>query len=342
MVGASGYTGVELLRLLAGHPYLELAAAFADTQAGSPAAELHPNLAAAYPDLVLEPFDEARVEGLDVVFLCLPHEASLALVPRLSGRVRCVVDLSAAYRLRDAALYPRWYGFAHDQPEHLRTAVYGLPELDRTGLAGAALVATPGCHVTAAALALAPLVRAGLVERTGIVVDSKTGISGAGKALKQASLFCSVDEDLQAYGLLDHRHTPEIEQAITPAPGQPGDACQVLFTPHLAPLNRAILATCYARGRGVQDTGHLLDVLAAAYAGEPFVVVGERSPSTKACLGTNQVQITARYDERTGTVLAIAALDNLCKGASGGALQAANAALGLQETAGLPSVGLYP
>jgi N-acetyl-gamma-glutamyl-phosphate reductase len=244
-----------------------------------------------------------------------------------------VVDLSAAYRLKDASLYPGWYGFHHDQPELLASAVYGLPELHREALRGATLIATPGCHVTAATLALAPLVRAGLIEADGIVVNSITGISGAGRSLKHTSLFWSADEDVTAYGLLDHRHTPEIEQEV---------GAQVLFTPHLAPMNRGILATCYARPAADVSTASLLDALAGAYADEPFVVVGEQSPSTKATLGSNAAHLTARFDARTGTVMVISAIDNLAKGASGGAVQAANVALGLPETSGLSSVGLFP
>jgi len=338
IIGASGYTGAELLRLCAQHPHVELVLATGDTQAGTPAAALYPSVAAAYPDLVFDELDLSRLDGLDLVFLGLPHEASMALAPQLVGRVRCVVDLSAAYRLRDASLYPRWYGFEHDQPELLAEAVPGLPELHRSCLPGARLVATPGCHVTAASLALAPLVQRGLVERAGIVVNSITGISGAGRTLKQASMFCSVDEDVQAYGLLDHRHTPEIEQVVAGG----GPPVRVLFTPHLAPMNRGILATCTARPAGGATTASVLAALAEAYEDEPFVVVGPASPSTKATLGTNTTHLTARVDERTGTVLAIAALDNLCKGASGGALQAANVALGLDETAGLQRVGLFP
>jgi N-acetyl-gamma-glutamyl-phosphate reductase len=244
-----------------------------------------------------------------------------------------VVDLSAAYRLKDASQYPGWYGFTHDQPELLAKAVYGLPELHRGELKGAELVATPGCHVTAATLALAPLVRAGLVNTTGVVVNSITGISGAGRGLKHTSLFCSADEDVTAYGLLDHRHTPEIEQEV---------GAQVLFTPHLAPMNRGILATCYSRPAAEVSTESLLAALSSAYAGEPFVVVTEVSPSTKATLGSNTAHVTARFDARTGTVISICAIDNLTKGASGGAVQAANVALGLPETAGLASVGVYP
>lgn len=333
IIGASGYTGAELLRLCAQHPEFEVAYATGDTQAGTRAAALYPSLAARYPDLVFEEFDPNRAAGLDVVFLGLPHEASLALAPQLVASVGCVVDLSAAYRLKDASLYPEWYGFAHDQPAMLDAAVYGLPELHRDALRGAALVATPGCHVTAATLALAPLVQRGLLQPDGIVVNSITGVSGAGRGLKHTSLFCTVDEDVCAYGLLDHRHTPEIEQEV---------GARVIFTPHLAPMNRGILATCYARPAVEVSTASLLATLAEAYAGEPFVVVGEASPSTKATLGSNTVHLTARFDQRTGTVLVLSAIDNLAKGASGGAVQAANVALGLPETAGLTAVGVYP
>ena len=333
IVGASGYTGAELLRLIAQHPDLELVCATGDSQAGGVAAELYPNLAVAYPDLVFERFDEDRVAGLDLVFLGLPHEASMALAPRLHGKVGCLVDLSAAFRLKDASLYPRWYGFAHDQPELLTDAVYGLPELYRSDLKGARLIATPGCYVTAASLALTPLVQQGLIEPAGVIVDAASGVTGAGRGLKHSSLFATVDEDFTAYGLLDHRHTPEIEQVT---------GAQVLFTPHLAPMSRGILATCYARPAQAVTTDDLLAALSGCYAGEPFVAVRTAAPSTKATLGTNAVHLTARYDERTGTVLALCALDNLTKGASGGALQSANVALGLAETAGLTSVGLLP
>jgi N-acetyl-gamma-glutamyl-phosphate reductase len=333
IIGASGYTGAELLRLGAQHPHWDIRYATGDTQAGTPARALYPSLSSRYPQLVFEEFDADRADGLDLVFLGLPHEASMAMVPALAARVGCIVDLSAAYRLKDAALYPQWYGFHHDQPEHLARAVYGLPELHRQQLRGATLVATPGCHVTAATLALGPLVRAGLVRHLGIVVDSITGVSGAGRAAKHTSLFCTVSDDVNAYGLLDHRHTPEIEQEV---------GAQVLFTPHLAPLSRGLLATCYAQPATDVSTESLLATLEAAYADEPFVVVTPDSPSTKATVGSNVAHVTARFDARTGTVLAICALDNLTKGASGGAVQAANVALGLDETAGLPTVGVYP
>ena len=333
IIGASGFTGAELLRLCAQHPDFEVVYATGDTQAGTLAANLYPSLAGRYPNLVFDEFDIAKAEGLDVVFLGLPHEASMALAPQLAGKVGLIVDLSAAYRLKDASLYPTWYGFTHDQPELLAQAVFGLPELHRDALRGATLIATPGCHVTAATLALAPLVQAGLIETSGIVVNSITGVSGAGRALKHTSMFCTVDEDLNAYGLLDHRHTPEIEQEV---------GAQVLFTPHLAPLSRGLLSTCYAKPAANVTTASLLATLAGRYRDEPFVVVRPASPSTKAVMGSNMAHLTARYDERTNTVIAICAIDNLAKGASGGAVQAANVALGINESAGLSLVGMYP
>jgi N-acetyl-gamma-glutamyl-phosphate reductase len=334
VIGASGYTGAELLRLLAAHSGIEVVYATGDSQAGSLASSVYPSLAAAYPSLVFAEYDPSQAASCDVVFLGLPHEASLALVPQLVDNVRLVVDLSAAYRLKDASLYPTWYGFNHDQPELLARAVYGLPELYRDELVGAQLVATPGCYVTAASLALAPLVRAGLIDTEGIIVDAASGVSGAGRVPKPNTHFNAVNEDFTAYGLLDHRHTPEIEQVT---------GTTVLFTPHLAPMNRGILATCYAKPTGsTPTTQSLLAALAKAYAKEPFVVVRPTSPSTKATLGSNSAHITARYDERTNTVMVICAIDNLTKGASGGAIQAANVALGISETAGLSAVGMYP
>jgi N-acetyl-gamma-glutamyl-phosphate reductase len=333
IIGASGYTGAELLRLCAAHPDLEVVSATGDTQAGTPIADLYPGLAAAYSGLAFDALEVDRFHGLDAVFLGLPHRAALDVAPALVGQVGTVVDLSAAFRLKDAAAYPRWYGFEHTEPDLLAEAVYGLPERHRSDLKHARLIATPGCYVTAATLALAPLLDAGLVARDGIIVDAASGVSGAGRGLKQESLFCSVDEDFTAYGLLDHRHTPEIEQNV---------GAQVLFTPHLAPMNRGILATCYARPSAAVDTESLLEVLRETYRHEPFVVVREAAPSTKATLGSNAAHLTVRADARTGWVLALCALDNLAKGAAGGALQAANVALGLDETAGLTVVGLSP
>ncbi len=335
IVGASGFTGAEFLRLIAQHPEFELAFATGDTQAGVRAADLYPQLAGAFPDLVFERFDVERATGLDVVVLGLPHQASMALAPDLVGRVGCVVDLSAAYRLKDSSHYPTYYGFDHDQAGLLADAVYGLPELHRARLKGAELIATPGCHVTTAVLALAPLLDAGLVDRRGIVVNTMTGITGAGRTPTDTNVFSNIDSNVEAYGLLHHRHTPEIEQEL---------GAQVLFTPHLVPMSRGLLATCHAKPLPGSDLSseRLLAVLRERWEGEPFMVVTEGSPSTKATLGSNAVHVTARYDERTDTVVAIAALDNLAKGASGGAVQAVNVALGIDETAGLATVGLAP
>ena len=330
--GASGYAGVELLRLCALHPELRVVVATAETQAGTRAADLYPSLDAAFPDLVFAQSDPAAADGVDLAFMALPHGASQQLVPDLRKRVGKVVDLSADFRLKDPALYPRWYGEDHAAPGLLAEFAYGIPELFRDELEDADLVAAAGCYVTAAALALAPLVRAGAIEPRGVVVDAASGLSGAGRALRHSSHFATVNEDFTAYGLLDHRHTPEIEQAT---------GAQVLFTPHLAPMTRGILATCYARP-ATGWAGDPLRVLHDFYRDDDFVVVAERPPSTKATYGSNCALLTARRDERTGWVLVLCALDNLVKGASGQAVQCANLALGLREATGLPLVGVYP
>jgi N-acetyl-gamma-glutamyl-phosphate reductase len=339
IIGASGFIGAELLRLAATHPQLDVRYATGDSQAGTRAADVYPALAAAYGDLTFEKYDAEACAGLDLVFLALPHGASQAIVPELDGRVGAVIDLAADFRLRDPALYPQWYGEEHAHPELLDGFAYGLPELFRDDLRGATRIAAPGCYVTASVLALAPLLQAGVVGPTGIVVDAASGVSGAGRGLKQSTAFTTVDENMVAYGLLDHRHTPEIEQGLTRVAG-----CdvQVLFTPHLAPMNRGILATCYARPAAGSSptTATLMDLLHEAWDGEPFVVVSDEPPGTKATLGANTVHVTARADARTGWVVVIAALDNLVKGAAGQAIQCANLALGLPETTGLPLVGM--
>ncbi len=335
ILGGSGYVGAELLRICAMHPEFKVVYATGDSQAGSLASSLYPSLTSAYPNLIFDEYSLEAALKCDVVFLALPHEASLEIVPQLLGKVRLVVDCSAAFRLKDASLYPTWYGFDHTQPAALKSAVYGLPELYRSELKQAKLIATPGCYVTAASLALTPLVKAGVISTTGVIVDAASGVSGAGRAAKNSNLFCTVDEDFTAYGLLDHRHTPEIEQVT---------GAQVLFTPHLAPMNRGILATCYARpvNPDTTSTASLLAVLNRAYVKEPFIVVRPASPSTKATLGSNSAHLSARYDERTQYVIVLCAIDNLAKGAAGGAVQAANVALGLDETFGLSQVGIFP
>ena len=333
IVGASGFTGAEVLRLAAQHPDFDVVYATGDSMAGTRAADLYPSLETAYPDLVFDTFDPERVDGLDLVVLGLPHEASMELAPRIVDRVRCVVDLSAAYRLRDTSAYPTYYGFEHTQADLLDRAVFGLPEKYRTELQGASLIATPGCHVTAAVLALEPLVRAGLVETTGVIVDNLTGITGAGRTPTDTNIFSNIDSNAMAYGLLTHRHTPEMEQEI---------GAEVLFTPHLVPMSRGMLATCYATPTADADAESVDAALRSAYADEPFVTVVTRPPATKSVLGSNAAHVSARFDERTGRVIAMCALDNMTKGASGGAIQSANVALGLDETAGLTTVGVAP
>lgn len=331
VIGASGYLGAELLRLLAAHPQLEVVAAQADSAAGTPVAALYPNLAPCYDGVAFSALDPGGLEGVDVVFVALPSGRSQEVVAALAERVRLVVDLGADFRLRDPLMYLRWYGFEHARPELLARFAYGLPELFRADLEGASLVAAPGCYVTAAAIALRPLVSAGVIEPTGVIVDAASGTSGAGRALSSETHHAAVNESFSAYKVLVHRHTPEMEQAI---------GAEVLFTPHMAPMTRGILATCY--GRATSAGGRALEVLADSYAGEPFVQICTVPPSTREVYGSNTVRVTASFDERTGHVVALAALDNLVKGGAGQAVQAANIALGLEEDAGLPKLGLVP
>jgi N-acetyl-gamma-glutamyl-phosphate reductase len=330
ILGASGFVGAELLRLCAQHPDLVPARLFGDSQAGLSLGEVHPHLALAYPDLRVERFEPAALEGIGLVFAALPHGESQKLAPLILKRGIPLVDLGADFRLDSADDYARWYGEEHHAPELLGDFVYGIPEIDRERIRGARAVAAAGCYPTSAILALKPLVDAGAIDPNSIIVDAASGVSGAGKGLKETTHFNSVDENFSAYGLLNHRHTAEMEMAL---------GGSVLFTPHLVPMNRGILATCYASATADADP---LAVLREAYAGEPFVHVSEAPPSTKWTLGSNAVHLTARRDQRTGRVLAIAALDNLVKGAAGQMIQCANLMLGLEETAGLPRVGVWP
>jgi N-acetyl-gamma-glutamyl-phosphate reductase len=339
IIGASGFTGAEFLRLCAGHPEFEVVVATGDSQAGTCVADLYPSLAGSCGDMAFVPYDPSILDGVDLAFMGLPHGHSQALVPEIRGKVAHIIDLSADFRFDDPGVYPTWYGEPHQAPELLTDFVFGLPELFRDKLPGAELVAVAGCYVTTASLALAPLLKGGLIESSGIIVDAASGASGAGRPPKPNTTFCTIDEDFTAYGLLTHRHTPEIEMAIG---AHAGTEAQVLFTPHLAPMNRGILATCYGRPTTSLTTSDVMACLADAYADEPFIVVSERSPSTKATLGSNSVHLTAMVDERTQTVVAIGALDNLVKGASGQGVQCANAVLGLPEDTGLAAAGLYP
>lgn len=333
ILGASGFAGVELLRMLHRHPHFEVVLAGAESQAGTAVADLYPSLAAAYPGVEFVEAGVSECVGLDLVFMGLPHGLSQAIVPELVAAGVTVVDAASDFRLRDASLYPQWYGADHAAPELLESSAYGIPELFRDEIVGAKLVAVAGCYPTGAALAVAPLVRRGLIEPTGVIVNAATGISGAGRPPKEHTTFNAVAENFTAYGLLNHRHTPEIEQAT---------GAEVLFTPHLAPMNRGIFTTAYARPAGDVSTDSLLAALGDFYAEEPFVVVDERIPSTKATLGSNTAHISARFDERTGTVLVLSAIDNLVKGTSGQAIQCANIVCGFDETVGLPLTGLMP
>jgi N-acetyl-gamma-glutamyl-phosphate reductase len=330
ILGASGFVGGELLRLCALHPQIEPLRLFGDSQAGQTLAQVHPHLALAYPELTIERFEPAALDGIDLVFAALPHGESQKLAPLILERSISFVDLGADFRLDTAEDYQLWYGEPHAAPDLLGAFVYGIPEINRERIRGAKAVAAAGCYPTSAILALKPLVDAGAIDPATIIVDAASGVSGAGKALKEATHFNAVAENFSAYGLLNHRHTAEMEMAL---------GASVLFTPHLAPMNRGILATCYASATGEADP---LAILHAAYADEPFVHVSHTPPSTKWTLGSNAVHLTARRDPRTGRVLAIAALDNLVKGAAGQMIQCANLMLGLEETAGLPVGGVNP
>jgi len=330
ILGASGYVGGELLRLLAAHPQLAPEKLFGESKAGQKLGAVHPHLAAAYPDAIVEKFEETSPDDIDLVFAALPHGHSQRLASAILDEGIPFVDLGADFRIDDAATYEHWYGHAHEAPELLGSFVYGIPELNREAIRGAKGVAAAGCYATAAILALKPLVDAGLVEPQSLIVDAASGVSGAGREAKEATSFSTVDGSFSAYGLLNHRHTAEMEMAL---------GATVLFTPHLVPMTRGILATCYGTATGTSDP---LAALHAAYDAAPFVHVTAEPPATKWVTGSNGVQLTARYDARTNRILALSAIDNLGKGAAGQMIQCANLMLGLDETAGLTSIGVFP
>ena len=329
ILGASGYVGGELLRLLAAHPELRATKLFGESRAGRAVAEVHPHLAPVYAGS-FEKFDDTALDDVGLVFAALPHGHSQAIAPAILNRGIPFVDLGADFRLDDAATYERWYGHPHEAPVLLDEFVYGIPELNRAAIRGAKAVAAAGCYATAAILALKPLVDSGLVNPKNLIVDAASGVSGAGREAKEATGFSTVDGSFAAYGILNHRHTAEMEMAL---------GATVLFTPHLVPMTRGILATCYGEATGKSDP---FKALQAAYADEPFVHVTDASPATKWVTGSNGVQVTARHDERTGRVLALSAIDNLGKGAAGQMIQCANIMLGLDEVAGLTACGVYP
>jgi N-acetyl-gamma-glutamyl-phosphate reductase len=330
ILGASGYVGGELLRLLVAHPQLAASRLFANSSAGLPVSQLHPHLAAAFGEQRFELFEDGALDDVDLVFAALPHGQTQRLAAEVIARGIPFVDLGADFRLDDGASYEHWYGHKHEAPELLGEFVYGIPELNRDRIAGARAVAAAGCYPTAAILALKPLVDARLIDPASIIVDAVSGVSGAGREAKEATAFATIDGSFAAYGLLNHRHTAEMEMALN---------ASVLFTPHLAPMSRGILATCYAQAGSDCDP---LAVLKAAYASEPFVHVTDQPPATKWVSGSNACQLSARYDKRTGRVVALAAIDNLGKGAAGQMIQCANIMLGLDEAAGLARIGVYP
>jgi N-acetyl-gamma-glutamyl-phosphate reductase len=339
ILGASGYTGAELVRLLARHPNAEIRLLTADRQAGRPLAEVFPHLGAVrLPDLVK--VEAADWDAIDLVFCALPHGTTQTVIAALPRRLK-VVDLSADFRLADVAAYAQWYGHEHQAPALQREAVYGLTELARPQIASARLVANPGCYPTAAQLPLAPLVEAGLVDADDIIIDAKSGVSGAGRDAKQGSLYGEVTEGMHAYGVASHRHAPEIEQGLSAAAGRP---IIVNFTPHLAPMSRGILASIYVRLAGGATAGDLRQHLARRYADEPFVRVlsDGQSPATRHVRGANHCLIAAFADRVPGRAILLAAIDNLVKGAAGQAVQNMNLMAGLAETAGLEQQPLFP
>jgi N-acetyl-gamma-glutamyl-phosphate reductase len=339
ILGASGYTGAELLRLLAHHPAAEIRALTADRQAGKPLGAVFPHLAGeGLPDLVT--IAEVDWAGLDVVFCGLPHGTTQEVIAGLPRHLK-VLDLSADFRLADTAVYAEWYGHEHRAPDLQREAVYGLTELHREAIRRARVVAVPGCYPTSAQLPLAPLVHAGLIDADDIIIDAKSGVSGAGRSLKEDSLFCEIAEGIHAYGVARHRHAPEIEQGLSEAAGRP---VVVNFTPHLMPMNRGILSTIYVRLAPGATLGDLRAVLERAYEGEPFVrVLPEGAlPSTRHVRATNLCLIGLAKDRVPNRAILVSAIDNLVKGASGQAIQDMNVMLGLPETAGLEARALFP
>lgn len=345
VVGATGYTGVELVRILSGHPEVELVHVASRSHTGTPLGAVHPHLGLkGLPGtLSLETVEvEVVSRGAEVVFLALPHGVAPGLVPGLLAAGVTVIDLGADFRLKDASLYEAWYGGAHPQRELMARAVYGLPELHREEIRGADLVANPGCYPTAAILALYPLLRENLLDHTTIVVDAKSGVSGAGRSISLGLHYSEVNDNLKAYSPAGtHRHTPEIEQELGRIAGGP---LIISFTPHLVPMTRGILATVYGQLQGKHTAADLIALYHDTYQQEPFVeVLAEGSlPQTKHVFGSNHCQLGVHVDERTGRAVVVSVIDNLVKGAAGQAVQNMNLVLGLDERTGLGFRGIFP
>jgi len=339
IVGASGYTGAELLRLLPQHPHVEIAALTGDSQAGQPIGQVFPHLAqAGLPDLLS--IAEVNFDTVDLVFCCLPHGTTQEIVASLPERLH-IIDLSADFRLHSLEEYATWYGHEHRAPQLQKQAVYGLSEHARAEVSMARLVANPGCYPTCSLLPLLPLVREGLIATDNLIIDAKSGVSGAGRAPKRSLLFSEVSEGMTAYSVGGHRHTPEIEQALSGAAGAP---VRVNFTPHLIPMRRGMVATIYATCTGGASVSAIHAALADAYANEPFVHVlrADETPSTHAVRGINECHIGVFKGRNEGDVILISAIDNLVKGASGQAVQNMNIMYGWEETTALRSVAMFP
>ena len=340
VIGASGYGGAEAVRLLASHPHVDIVHVTAESQQGRRMSSLYPNLRH-FVDQEMIALDAERIgRESDVAFVSLPSGKAMHLVPVLLEQGCKVVDIAADFRLRDASLYPVWYKFDHQAPSFLAEAVYGLPELHRDAIAGTRLLANPGCYPAATLLALAPLVRAGVIRPAGIVIDAKSGVSGAGRGGGGGFGYSEVNENVRAYGVAGHNHTAEIEQELSGLAGVP---VRVVFTPHLMPMTRGILATIYATLADDLRQEEALSLYDECYRNAPFMrVLHDALPETKATLGSNYCDVTVRIDARTQTAIAMAAIDNLGRGAAGQAIQNMNLMCGLPESAGLLFPALYP
>jgi N-acetyl-gamma-glutamyl-phosphate reductase len=341
IVGASGYTGVELLRILHCHPEAAVTCVTSERSAGKRISDIYPGLRGRC-DLLLENLEPVRVAGkADFIFTALPHKAAMEVVPTFLEMGKQVVDLSADYRLRDHREYEKWYE-PHLSPALLKKAIYGLPELKRARIAGAELVANPGCYPTSVILGVAPLLKKKLIDPASIIADSKSGVTGAGRSAKVDTLYCEVNEGFKAYGVGgSHRHIPEIEQELSHLAGE---KLTITFTPHLVPMDRGILSTIYSVPVQSVTTSDLLRLYNDFYKGEPFVrVLPEGSfPSTAFVRGSNFCDIGLTVDSRTGRVIVVSAIDNLVKGASGQAVQNMNIMCGFPETMGLEGLPLCP
>lgn len=340
IVGASGYTGVELARLLSACPEVKLTVATSRQYKGKKLADVYPNLAGMVDIVCDDLVPEELAARADFFFTAVPHQSAMNIVPGLLQAGKKVVDLSADFRLHDAAVYEKWYQ-KHTAQEYLAEAVYGLPELHRAEIPKARLVANPGCYPTSVILGLAPLLDAGAIEPETLIVDSKSGTSGAGRTAQTGTLFCEVTEGFKAYKIAAHRHTPEMEQEIS---GLCKKAVTISFTPHLLPISRGILSTMYAKLHTMMTDAEVYELYSTYYKDEPFVRVcgiGE-FPATQFVRGSNFCDIGCKIDSRTGRVVIIAAIDNLVKGAAGQAVQNMNLMCNLPETRGLLAVPLFP